>query len=274
MWGGGGSSIKPDGTFTVSGIAPGEYTIVAQASFGQASMFESFNSESMRTASASIVASGTPISGLRLVVQDPVRIPVNVTFDDGTEKPERVFVSANTERGMGTDMAVLRDGRLTLEVVPGTYRLSAGCMSAHRCFLKRLAYRGRDLDDDEVELTGESGGRIDVTFTTRSSSVAGGVSDDNGKPIADYTVIIVPEEAEALRRTPFRRMQVARPDSQGRFRIEFLPPGRYVATAIADMPVEDIYDVEFLESIRRAGKPVTITEGGAATLSLTLAPLP
>src|SRR5688500_16153586 len=44
MSGGFGGSIKPDGTFTLSGLTPGEYTIVAQASFGGASMYEPFPS--------------------------------------------------------------------------------------------------------------------------------------------------------------------------------------------------------------------------------------
>lgn len=145
MWGGGGASIKPDGTFTVSGVAPGEYTLVAQASFGDTPMFEMFGGgeNRQRTASVPIVASGAPITGLRLVVQEPIRIPVNVTFDDGAvNKPERVFIHASNERGMGSGPAIVRDGRLSLEVVPGTYRINAGSMSAQPWFVKRLAYRG------------------------------------------------------------------------------------------------------------------------------------
>ena len=284
MSGGGGSTIKPDGTFTLSGIAPGEYTIVAQATFGQPSMFfEPFGGrDSQRSASLPIVASGAPISGLRLVVQDPVRIPVHVTFEDGgADKPERVVVSANPERGMGGAMATMRDGRLSLEVVPGTYRLSAGTMSmqsagtapAQTWFAKRLTYRGRDVEDDEVELTAEPGGRIDVVFTGQSSTVDGSVTDDSGKPIADYTVIVIPEDAELLRRGPFRRVRVVRPDPQGRFRAEHLQSGDYLAAAIGDVP-EDIYEPDFLESVRRVGKSFRITEGASATVALKLATLP
>jgi hypothetical protein len=275
MWGGGGGSIEGNGTFTLSGIAPGEYTVVAQASFGAADMFDSINSESLRSAFASVVAGGEPIDGLRLVVQQPIRIPVNVTFEDAsTDKPERVFVSANTQRGVGSSMAAIRDGRLSLEVVPGTYRLSAGSMSAQPWFVKRLTYRGRDIEDDDVELTAEPGGRIDITFTSRSSTVTGGVTDDGGKPVADYTVFIVPEDVEALHRYALRRMRVVTPDAQGRFRVEHLQPGRYVATAIAEGPVEDISDPDFLDAIRRAGTRITVADGGAATAALTLRSLP
>jgi hypothetical protein len=211
-----------------------------------------------------------------------VRIPVDVTFEDGGgAKPERVAVSANPERGMGGGMATMRDGRLSLEVVPGTYRLSAGAMltqpaasTSAQWFVKRLAYRGRAVEDEEVELTAEPGGRIEVVFTSRSSTIAGGVTDDSGKPVVDYTVIIIPEDAEALRRGSFGRLRVVRPDPQGQFRAEHLRPGDYLAAAIEDAPIEDVLDVDFLESVRRVGKPIAVEEGASATVALKLATLP
>ena len=165
-----------------------------------------------------------------------------VTFEDGgADKPERVSVSANRRAGHGLRHGHVRDGRLSLEVMPGTYRLSAFAMSWNRpappgWFVKRLTYRGREVEDDEVELTAEPGGRIDVVFTCRSSTVDGSVTDDSGKPLTDYTVIIIPEDAELMRRGAFRRVRVARPDPQGRFRAEHLQPGDYLAAAIDDVP--------------------------------------
>src|SRR5205085_2494140 len=111
---------------------------------------------------------------------------------------EGVDVSAYARRAMTSGRAIVRDGRLSLEVVPGTYRVSAGAMmmpgsGKQPWFVKRLAYRGRAVEDEDVELTAEPGGRIDVVFTTRSSSVAGSVTDDAGKPMTECTVIIVPD---------------------------------------------------------------------------------
>ena len=282
-FGSSGGSIKPDGTFVMSGIAPGEYEIVAQPSFGSAALFEAFPNgpERRRSASVPIVANGTPIAGLRLVVQDPIRIPVDVTFEDGgADRPQGAFVSADGVRGMSHDRAVMRDGRLALEVLPGTYRLTAGAImsggqaAATPWFVKRISYRGRAVEDDEVELTGEPGGRVDVVFTTRSSTVSGSVTDAAGKPAAEFMVIIVPEEAPADQRAALRRFRIATPEAEGRFRAEHLRPGAYVAAAVADAPMEDLQDVDFLAGIRRIGKPLTVTEGASTTLTLTLTPLP
>ena len=54
----------------------------------------------------------------------------------------------------------------------------------------------------------------------------------------------------------------------------YAEPGRYVATAIAEGPVEDISDPDFLDAIRRAGTRITVADGGAATAALTLRSLP
>lgn len=278
-----GGTIKPDGTFRVQGLPPGEYSLLTQPSFGEPPLFEPHlgSRGQGRTASAVIVANGEPISGLRLVVQDPIRIPVSVTFEDGAaERPERVFVNAEADRGLGGGRAALQDGRLSLDVVPGFYRLSAGVISAGRTpsgarwFAKRIVYRGEDVEGEEIELTAEPGGRIDVVLTTRSSDLTGGVTDSGGTPLTEYRVILIPEDAEVLRRDADRVLRFANPDEQGRFRFQHLRPGRYLATAIPDEPIDDVYDLDFLDGIRRAGKPVTIAEGGSAEVALKLAALP
>jgi hypothetical protein len=167
-----------------------------------------------------------------------------------------------------------------LEVLPGTYRLSAGTMfssgrgAATPWLVKRLSYRGRDVEDDDVELTGEPGGRVDVVFTTQSSRIVGSVTDAAGKPAADSMVIILPEEPAALRRGAFRRLRFATAEADGRFRAEHLRAGNYLAVAIAEAPLEDIQDADFLDGIRRIAKPLTLSEGGSTAVALTLAPLP
>jgi hypothetical protein len=273
--GGGGGQIKPDGTFTLSGLAPGEYVLRAQPSFSASGMFEDAGARrSERVASASVTVSGEPITGLRLAVVDPIRIPVNAIFEDASApRPERVFVSAGSRNGMGGGTAAIRDdGRLSLEVVPGTYQLMASVNTPWH--VKRLVYGGREIDGDEVELTAEPGGRIDVVFTTRSATVDGGVADSSGKPVTEYTVVIFPQDPDVARRGSYRRMRMARPDQQGRFRAEHLPPGDYLATAVVDLDLEGGFDPEVLDGLRPAAKPFRLREGDTTTLSLTLAPVP
>jgi Carboxypeptidase regulatory-like domain len=273
--GGGGGPIKPDGTFMVSGLAPGEYVLQARPSFSANPMFEDATANRLeRLATASVTVSGEPIVGLRLAVVDPIRVPVNLIFEHGSaSRPERVSVFAGSQSGMrGGNAAIRDDGRLSLEVVPGTYRLSAS--AATPWLVKRILYRGQEAEAEEVDLTAAPGGRIDVVLTTSSASVAGGVTDAAGKAAAEYTVVIVPADAELARRADYRRMRTARPDQQGRFRAERLPPGDYLAAAVVDLDMQDGLEPEFLDGLRRSAKPFRLREGDTATLSLTLAPVP
>ena len=65
--------------------------------------------------------------------------------------------------------------------------------------------------------------------------------------MTEYTVVIFPQDAELARRGSRRRMRIARPDQQGRFRAEHLPPGEYLAAAAVDVDMQDGFDPDFLE---------------------------
>jgi hypothetical protein len=273
---GGSAMIKPDGTFTMIGLAPGEYVLQARPTFSANPMFEDASANRLeRLATASIAVSGEPIVGIRLAVVDPIRIPVNPIFEEASvPRPEHVFVSAGSQRGGGSggNAAIRDDGRLSLEVVPGTYRLFASAGSPWQ--VKRLVYRGHDVESEEVDLTDAPGGRIDVVFTSKSGSVTGGVTDAAGKPAADYTVVIFPTDVELAKRANYQRIRTVRPGQQGRFREAELPPGDYVAAAVVDVDMQEVFEPEFLDGLRRSAKPFRLREGETATLELTLASLP
>jgi hypothetical protein len=270
--GGNGAQIKPDGTFTLSGVPPGEYLLQARAIFGAPAMFEETRGDRSRPATASVTVNGDPVAGVRLVVREPIRVPVITTFEDGGTKPERVFVSAMSPGGEGATARLGPDGRLTLEVAPGSFRVNAS--AAPPWLVKRVLYRGREVEADEVELTDEPGGRLEVFFTTRSATVMGGVTDRTGKPLADYTVVVLPQDAELTRQALFQYLRMARPDQQGRFRAERMRAGTYVAAAVEDLDMETLQEPEVLDGLRRIGKTFRVLEGETVTLSLTLAALP
>ena len=87
-------------------------------------------------------------------------------------------------------------------------------------------------------------------------------------------MVIFPADAELAKRADYRRMRMARPDQQGRFRAEHLPPGDYLAAAVVDVDMQDGFEPDFLDGLRRSAKPFRLREGDTATLSLTLAPVP
>ena len=275
--GGGGGTIKPDGTFNISGLAPGEYILQARPTFGANGMFEDMSSQRFdRVATASVAVNGEPIAGVRLTVVAPIRILVNATFDDpSAQPPARVFVSANSENGTGGRTAAIRDdGRLALEVVPGTYRLSASAGTpwySETDLVSRTRGRSRRRRGRSDGRTGRARRRPvhDEDIGRHRWSDRGLREARGGLRRRD-----LPREDEARQRANFRRTRVARPDQQGRFRVEHLPPGDYLAAAVVDVDMQEVFEPDVLERLRRGAKPFRLREGDTATLSLTLAPVP
>ena len=87
-------------------------------------------------------------------------------------------------------------------------------------------------------------------------------------------MIIFPQDADLARRGSYRRMRMVRPDQQGRFRAEHLPPGDYLAAAVVELDMEGGFEPEVLDGLRPGAKAFRVREGDTTSLSLTLAPVP
>jgi carboxypeptidase family protein len=268
-----GTMIKPDGTFTLPGLAPGEYVVQARPTFESRGPFPATGAMERHSVSASITVTGDPIPALRLVLPDPIRLPVVARFDGSTAKPpEQVSVSAYSERGRDGSSAMRGpDGRLTLDVAPGSWRISAFAAAPWR--LERILYRGEEIESGkDIDLTDEPGGRLEVFFTTRSGTLAGSVKDASGKPVVDYIVFIVPTDDDRPSPSGGWNVSTALPDQVGRFKAERLRPGAYVATAIEEP--DSAPGPNFKARLRKAGTPFRVRENETATLDLTLVSLP
>jgi hypothetical protein len=267
---GGGNSIKPDGTFELSGLTPGEYTLQAHATYENET--EGLNMRGFGT-SMPLTVGGSDILDLRVVIPVPVKIAGRIVYEGGTPTAdERGSISASVS-GSPMDQAAAQfglDGHFTLEVAPGTRRVNAWI--SRNWSIKRIAYRGRDYEPgDEIDLTDEPGGRIDIVATNRIASLTGTVADGSGKTVSDYNVLIMPEETA---RAGPEHVRLERPDQQGRFRAENIRPGSYLAVAVREIEQDDVMDPEALAPFRRIATPVKVREGQTETLTLTLAALP
>lgn len=269
------AEIKPDGSFALPGLAPGEYTVQARPSFEPRGPYPSAGEMAMnrRGLSTSVVVTGEPVSGLRLVLPDPIRIPVTVTFEDATAKrPENVTVFA-TGAGMGGSEVAMRGpgGRLTLDLSPGAWQFGASAPASW--IVKWLAYRGEPLDvTDDVEITDAPGGRLEIVFTAKTANLAGSVKNPNGTPVTDYLVYVL--TADEGRTYPSGRWMVTyvHPDQAGRFKTEHLRPGAYIALATGEPdPDAPMGHAEFMEWLQK-GTPFRLRDGDTVTLDLTWEP--
>ncbi len=114
--GSGGGSIKPDGTFTVSGLAPGEYVLQARPSFSANPMFEDATANRLeRMATASVTVSGEPIVGPS---------PGRRGSDSHPGEPD---LRGRVRAAPGTGVRLRRDRRPAWAAATPRFARTAGC---------------------------------------------------------------------------------------------------------------------------------------------------
>jgi hypothetical protein len=269
----GGGQIKPDGTFRLSGVAPGEYRLNVMAGF-DGPEFPRGDMLGPGSMDVPLSVSGSDIVDLRIVVTDPIKIAGFVTFEGAPPTGDRtVSVMATAREGLGgaRDSKVDDDGTFTLDVQPGPRRLTV--RTPPGWMVKRIFYRGREIEDD-VDFGEGPPGRLDVILTNQMTVVSGTVSDGSSRPVLDYEVMLMPAESDASRAPSMRRMRFARADPQGRFKIEGLRPGNYLAIAQTEMERDQLADPDVLDALRAAGTRIRIGDGQTQSISLPLTTLP
>lgn len=260
--------ISPDGSFTLSGIAPGEYTFVAQTG------------PTGESASADITVSGDDISGLRLVGTQPSIVTGRLIVDasarqllslpalrlNATPAPVGgVFVAF----GGPLPFATIKDD-LTFEVKARAGRARLNLMTPPGWTVKSVRHRGVDVTDDGIEISvNEDVNDVDIELTNRPTVIAGLVTNDRGETLKDYSIIVFAQDR--ARWTPGSRyLRTGRPDQHGRYKVSGLPEGDYYAVALEYVDQDDLNDPDFLDRARTKATKVSVGDGDVKSLDLRL----
>ena len=139
--------------------------------------------------------------------------------------------------------------------------------------LQSVLLNGRDITDEPLAVKGtEEITDLEIRVTNRTTEIGGTVTDADGKPVQEYTVVAFAEEA-ARWTYPSRFIRTARPDQASAFRISNLPPAEYLVVALDYLEEGESDDPEFLESIRSKAAKLELGDGDKRTLTLKLARL-
>jgi carboxypeptidase family protein len=253
---------RPDGTFVVSNVVPGEYRLrVLTTANGQSEL-----------ASMPVTVAGQDITGLTVALAPGAVASGRVTFEGDPQERPRVSIAAfSASPGIAetysSSAGVQADGTFELRDLSERqlFRLT---FPPPEWFLKAVTLDGRDIIDAGYEFRpGERVSGIDVVLTKRSTALSGSVQDDRGRPVTDYTVVAFPTESSKWGyRTRFVR--AARPDQAGRFLLKDLPPGEYQLIALEYIEPGEEADPDRLEKWKTRGTPVTLREGEATSVTL------
>ncbi len=273
MFGGRGGHVGADGTFTISRVPPGEYTLLA---------FTRGRDSAPEFAMLPIVVTGDDVAGLYLMTTAGTTATGRITFDAGVTpdfRPSALRLSAvpiepvsgPLRRGGGTEIADDWSFQTRGLALPSLLRLSR---PPKGWALKTVFLNGRNITDLPLE---PRGGRpiegLEVVLTTQISEVSGTVADGQGRIATDYTVVLFARDRD--RWTPQSRfLASARPDQEGRFQARTLPPGEFLAVALDFVEQGEWQDPELLQRLVPLATPFELEEGETKTLELPLSARP
>jgi protocatechuate 3,4-dioxygenase beta subunit len=266
-----GGQIRPDGSFTIANVTPGDYTLRAMINSGPIA------GPTNEVAQAEVTVAGEDINDVRLVGIKPSSVTGRVIPPAQANNANLGQLQLLTTAKIPSPLAnggggrVNDDGTFELMVPPGSVYVrmnTTGNFANTR--IKAVRSNGVDVTDTGIDVKpNENMSGLEVELTTQLSSLSGVVSDARGKAVKDYSVVIFPRDKE--RWGPGSRyMNFGRPDQDGKYKALNLPPGDYYAIALDYVEQGANTDPEFLDRIKDRATEFSMTDGETKGLDLKL----
>jgi hypothetical protein len=156
-------------------------------------------------------------------------------------------------------------------VVPGRYLLRAsGLPAGSEWRIQSITVNGRETNDMPFDVSENIAG-IHVVFGDRPAGVAGRVTlTEPGDAAAAVLLFPADKSLWPDARAMTRRFRVARTSATGEFNIFDVPPGDYLAIALADVETSTWPDLGFLTKLLPSATSVRLGAGERPTLALTM----
>jgi carboxypeptidase family protein len=266
--------IKPDGSFVISSLAPGEYTLRAQpmGAFGDAP----------ELATARIEVTGDDISGVQLIGLKPVAVTGRIIVPPGAEgsfNPSTVRVVTGPVEpdqmmlGPGGGGRVNDDLTFELKVPPGRSLIRLLARTAGDWSTKAERLNSVDITDTGIDVRpGEDISGLEIELTNQQTQVTGTVSNGRGEAMKDYSVVVFARDRERWSLPQSRYIRSGQPDQDGRFKVTGLPAGDYYAVALDYVEPGEMNDPEFLDRVKERAITLSLVDGETKTLDLKLTP--
>lgn len=281
-----------DGTFSVPGVPPGDYTLVArwsprsQPGAGRGSTPAS-GDDGMLWARVELSVNGEDLAGVTLAMQPGVAVSGRVVFENseampGPDELRAVRISATSsatappnQYGLATNTGVgarvANDGTLAFpDLMPDAYDVDVFIQSGLDGWWPRSAIaNGRDVLDYGLDVRAPVADLV-VTFTREETTLTGTLTAAPGIPAPGYVIVVFPED-QAMWRPNARRIRADRPADDGTFRFERLPAGAYRVAALTDIEDGEWNQPAFLQQLLPASQPVTVAEGVETRFDIRIA---
>jgi hypothetical protein len=257
-----GGRIQWDGAFSIASVPPGRYLLRARG-----------DAETPLFAVQPVTTSGADISDLTVVLSAGATITGTVTFLPGAaQAPEmtQVRISApSTDQGANfgpqANARVATDGSFTLAGVSAGPHLIRPNGNMRGWSLKSVTINGRDVTDTPIDIRpAQELSNVAVVFTDAATEINGTITNTDGAPVPEYTVLAFPTDS-TLWRPQARHIMTARPDQTGKFRIRGLPPGEYYLATVDPAEQGEWFEPAYLDDHRIGAARLTLSDNDVKT---------
>jgi len=269
------TQIRPDGTFVLAGITPGEYMLQVQG--------QGINGPDAEYAVADVTVAGADINNVRIVSVKPSTISGRITFASGDRsslKPSTVRLGIQPGSTSGIllgpfppPVAAKEDWSFQSTARAGTLRVALLGVPGGAWTVKAIHYRGADVTDTGFEVRpGEDVNDIEVALTDQISNLSGLVTNGRGDMVKDYWTVVFARDHDKW--SSGRYVRTSRGDRDGRFKVTGLPAAEYFVIAVDALDPGESSDPDFLSRLETRASRFSLGEGETKTLDLKLTSVP
>ena len=271
-----------NGTFALNSVPPGDYVLQVRAvqvfSTTQGDNVMMFRAAAMdggsESGSTPVSVGGEDIENLMVTTSKGGTAVGRVSFDGPkpANAPVRVMSTPTDPENPlisgGAPATVNEDGTFELKGLAGTRLIRVAAPPGWT--VKSVKLNGLDITDSGADFkAGETTSGLEIELTTKATAVTGSVTE-SGTPLKDYTVVVFSETPDHWRLPMTRWVAGARPDQDGRFKIQNLPAGSYYAVAVDYLPQGEWGDPEILDRLKSRAIRFTLDDGATQALDLKL----
>jgi hypothetical protein len=251
-----------NGTFELTGVAPGAYDLLAELSGysggAQLSLY----------ARARVEVGNADIDGLRIPLEPGASISGRLNLGALTGRPPNGASPTVGLRSNNRGQFTSRNGGIAADggfgfpnLAPGDYEVFAMGLP-EGAYVREIRTGGVVLEDNVIRLGTDPVPDVDVVVRDDSGNVQVAINGTDGLPAAGrrIQVVLVPDPARRQRRD----MYFAGQATEGSIVFENVPPGSYKVFAWNDVPIGAWQNDAFMRGFEDRGTPLTLSPSGTA----------
>jgi hypothetical protein len=215
---------------------------------------------------------GNDIDDLRLSLAPGFSVNITVRVDGATDtaaeiaklRPFRVLLNGYSAQ---PDASQPGGAFVARQLPPDVYRVRVE--SLPNVYVKSARYGDTDILDSGLQLNSAPAGPVEITISLSAGVITGTAVGRDGKPAANATVVLVPEQSRRRHSLLYRNVSSA---ADGAFRISGIVPGNYKVFSWIDVETGSWLDPDFIKDYEELGQSIHIGEGNATSVEVTAIP--